>query len=89
MKLQKRGSVTSEPEVLNISKFGLWLLVQDHEYFLPFNEFPWFNKATVQDIHDVKLVGNKYLNWPKLDVDLSLESLGNLEKFPLKYKANE
>jgi len=89
MKLQKRGSVTSEPEILNISKFGLWLLVQDQEYFLPFSEFPWFHKATVQDIHEVRLVGNKYLNWPKLDVDLSLESLGNLEKFPLKYKAHE
>lgn len=87
-KLQKPGKNTSpkETEILNISTFGVWMLVDGVEYFLPFKEFPWFRDATVKDIHDVKRSKLGHLHWPALDVDLDVHSLGNLEKYPLVYK---
>jgi hypothetical protein len=86
MKSPKRGNVISELEILNVSEKGLWLLLNDHEYFLPFEEFPWFKDATIAQIHKVTCVRNKYLRWDDLDVDLGIESLANLARFPLIYK---
>ena len=40
----------------------------------------------MSQIHNVKLVGKKYLHWEDLDVDLGLAALGNLEKYPLVYE---
>ena len=48
MKSGPLGKSTSEAEVTNISRHGLWLLVHDEELFLPFEEFPWFKDASVQ-----------------------------------------
>ena len=86
MKSQKRGSITLGAEVLNISGHGIWLLVNDHEYFLPYKEYPWFKSATISQIQNVEFVHGKYLHWDELDVDLGIESLENLERFPLIYK---
>ena len=87
MKSKKPGKITLNVEVSNISPFGLWLIIKEKEYFLPFAEFPWFQKATVKDIHDVKLLNSHHLFWKNLDIDLELESLENLEKYPLKFVA--
>ncbi len=72
-------------EVGNIDQHGLWLLVGDKEYFLPYESFPWFRKATVDKIVNVELLHGGHLHWPQLDVDLSLESLAQPESFPLVY----
>jgi hypothetical protein len=87
MKSQKLGKNTSKAEVLNISPFGLWLLVLGVEYFLSYKEFPWFKEAKVSEIYNFELVHNTHLYWLKLDIDLSLQSLAQPEKFPLKFKA--
>jgi hypothetical protein len=87
MKSEKHGKSTSNAEVLNISPFGIWLLVLGCEYFLPFDEYAWFKKASVSEIYNVELVHNHHLHWPDIDVDLELDSLENLEKYPLKDKA--
>ena len=87
MKSKKHGKSTSSVEVSHISVHGLWLLVNDTECFLPFAEFPWFKKATVQDVHNVKLLHEHHLYWPSLDIDLELESILNLEHYPLKQVA--
>jgi hypothetical protein len=34
------GAATSELEITNISRHGFWLLLDGHELFLPFGEFP-------------------------------------------------
>ena len=70
----------------NIDQHGLWLLVEDKEYFLPYESFPWFQKATVGQILNVMLLHTEHLHWPDLDVDLSLDSLAQPESFPLIYK---
>jgi len=69
-------------EVTSISAHGIWLWVQEREYFLPHEDFPWFEKARVRD---VQLLHGHHLFWPKLDVDLELESLTKLAEYPLVY----
>jgi hypothetical protein len=80
------GTGTSRVEVGNIDQHGLWLLVEDKEYFLPYEGFPWFRKAIVDQILNVELLHGNHLHWPDLDVDLSLDSLNQPESFPLIYE---
>ena len=44
------GASTLQAEVTNIDRFGFWLLVNDKEYFLPYEDFPWFRQAKVDQI---------------------------------------
>ena len=81
--------MTSPVEIGNIDGHGLWLLVEDKEYFLPYEEFPWFRNATVGQIVKVELLHGDHLYWPDLDVDLSIDSLVNLESFPLIFNESE
>ncbi len=84
-KSKPRGKSTSV-EVTHISTQGLWLLVEDKEYLLPFSEYPWFAEAKVADIHNVELLHGMHLRWPTLDVDLKLTSLSETESYPLIYR---
>ena len=81
------GAVTSEVEVTNISRHGFWLLLDANELFLPFDEFPWFKQARVEDILDVQRPQPRHLYWPSLDVDLSVDSIEHPERYPLKSSA--
>ncbi|MFQ5901148.1 MAG: DUF2442 domain-containing protein [Thermodesulfobacteriota bacterium] len=85
MTLQKLGKSISEAEVLNISRHGFWLFVNEKEYFLPYNEYPWFKDAKVSDILNVTLLHESHLYWEELDIDLEVSSLDNLEQYPLIY----
>lgn len=86
MKSSVLGKNTSEVEVQDVSKFGLWLFVKGQEYLLPFRDFPWFKDARISSIYNVKLLSHSHLHWPDLDVDLDLESLKNPDQYPLVYK---
>ena len=88
MKSENTGTVISEIEVLNVSPRGFWLYVNEHEYFLAFKDFPWFQDATVTQIFDVQKVSQSHLYWPPLDVDLDLESIAHPERFPLTARSN-
>ncbi len=77
------GLCTSEVEVSVASNRGFWLLLPDEELFVPFDEFPWFKQATIEEITRVEMPGANHLYWPLLDVDLSIESIRHPEKFPL------
>ena len=87
MKLKKHGKSTSRVEVLNISPNGVWLLVEDQEYCLPYKEFPWFKNANIHQVQNVRLLNGHHLYWKDLDVDLEVESLKNLSVYPLRYVA--
>ncbi len=77
------GNSTSQVEVTHISTLGLWLLWSDREYFLPFDEYPWFRGATVAQIHRVQSTPAGHLHWPDLDVDLNIDILTSPERYPL------
>ena len=64
---------------------GIWILVNEKEFFMPFTEFPWFLKATVEQIYNLEFFHDKHLHWPALDIDIDLESLQYPEAYPLKY----
>lgn len=70
-------------EVTNISRHGIWILLENEELFLPFSEFPWFQEAAIGKILNVELPSSGHLYWPELDVDLDVESIRHPEKFPL------
>ena len=77
------GTVTLGAEVTNVSKHCFWLLLGDEEIAVPFSEFPWFKKATIEQLSEVQRPAENHLYWPQLDIDLSLESIRNPENFPL------
>ncbi len=77
------GTTTSAPEVTHVSRHGLWLLLKDEELFLPFEHFPWFRQATIDQLTQVEWPAPDHLHWPQLDVDLSVESVRNPAAFPL------
>ncbi len=86
MQLQTPGTTISEVEILNISIHGLWIYVKDKEYFLPYEDYPWFKEARLSEIQNVQLLHGDHLHWPKLDVDLSIDGLEHPEKYPLTYQ---
>jgi len=80
------GQCTSEVEVTHISTHGIWLLSEDVEYFLPYDEFPWFKDVAIGRILNVEEPMPGHFYWPDLDVDLSVEAIEHPERFPLKFK---
>ena len=77
------GVVTSGAEVTNVSKHCFWLLLGAEELAVPFESFPWFKKATIEQLADVQRPTDNHLYWPQLDIDLSVESIRNPAAFPL------
>lgn len=80
------GAITSAPELTHVSKHGFWLLLADEELFLPFEQFPWFRHATIDQIAHVEQPSAEHFYWPELDIDLSLASIRHPEAFPLVAK---
>lgn len=86
MNLSQPGKSISEIEVTDISVHGIWMLVNDEEFFLSYGDFPWFKQSSVEAVFNVQQESPEHFYWPDLDVDLSLESIRHPEKFPLKAK---
>ena len=77
------GTGTFPAEVSHVSRHGLWLLADDEELLLPFEQFPWFKNATIEQIMTVERPTADHLYWPLLDVDLALQSVRDPASFPL------
>ena len=88
MKSETPGTSISAVEVTNISRHGFWVLLDERELFLPFEEFPWFQDAAVGAILNVDRPRLDRLYWPDLDVDLTVDSIEHPEKYPLKWKGS-
>ena len=80
------GIPTSIAEVTHVSKHGFWLLLDEEELLVPFEQFPWFRKATIEQLSEVLWPTPNHLYWPQLDVDLSVESIRDPSAFPLVSK---
>jgi len=83
MKSLKHGRNISV-SVENITPFGIWLYAKEKEYFLSYQDYPYFKDQTLNSIQDVQLLHGYHLYWPELDVDLEIDNLENPEKYPLK-----
>lgn len=86
MKSDSIGKDTLKVEVTNISMHGIWILISEREYFLPYVEFPWFKEAKIAEAINVKILNKTHLYWPDLDIDLDLEMLADVESYPLRYE---
>ncbi len=85
MKLLKNGKNTLV-SIEKISSFGIWIFINNKEYFLSYKDYPYFENQSVKLIRNVELHHGFHLYWPELDVDLHLDNLENPEKYPLKAK---
>jgi len=83
MKLSKSGKNTSSVSVENITPSGIWILINEKEFFLNYRDFPWFLNRPIKDIFNVERPAQNHLYWPKLDVDLELDSLLKPQNYPL------
>ena len=78
------GICTSEVEVTGISAHGVWLLAGEEEMFLSYEDFPWFEDASVKEIINVQEPTSGHFYWPDLDVDLGMETIRYPDHFPLR-----
>ncbi len=78
-------TILAPVEILNISRYGVWIAAKGHEYFLSYQDFPWFTQGTIAQIFHVELLHNTHLYWPDLDIDLTLDMLRKPENYPLVY----
>ena len=77
------GASILDVEVTKVSASGFWLLLFDEELFVPFAQFPWFRDAPVSKLANVTRPHAHHLYWPELDVDLTVDSIRDPERFPL------
>lgn len=83
------NSSNTSVNVLMINDKGLMLSVLGQDYFISFNRLPWMKDAAIRDVLDVQMCGDDAIEWPKLDIDLEIDSLKHPERYPLVMKRNE
>jgi hypothetical protein len=84
-KLPGAGILTNS-EITSITPLGFWLLVNDREYFVPFEDYPAFRNAVLSEIYEMQQIGPENFHWPSLDIDIELGALDQPEQFPLQFK---
>lgn len=72
-----------------INDKGVMISVMGQDYFLSYNRVPWMRDATINEVLNVQMSGKNAIEWPKLDVDLEVDSLRHPERYPLLIKRNE
>lgn len=90
MQTTSKSNISSTSvDVLMINDKGVMISVQGQDYFLSYNRVPWMRDATINEVLDVQMSGKNAIEWPKLDIDLEVESLRHPERYPLIIKRNE
>ena len=84
MNSETLGKHVSQIEITNISNHGIWLFARGREFFLSYEDFPWFKAAPVGKVLRIEEPTPNHFYWPELDIDLGLESIEHPERFPLK-----
>jgi len=87
MSLSNTGTNISDCSITSINDLGIWILVDDKEYFLPFRDYPGFKEAPINQILNVQWLKPSQLRWDSLDIDVELHSLLKPESFPLIYRS--
>lgn len=80
---QSDAAVNSQ--ITSIEEDGFWLLTNDGEFFISFEQYPAFKKATVEQIFDFAEHFGDFC-WERLDIDIELEALKHPENYPLKFE---
>ncbi|MDO8754647.1 MAG: DUF2442 domain-containing protein [Anaerolineales bacterium] len=75
----------TKSQITSIEKDGFWLLTDDCEFFVTFEQYPAFQKATIEQIFNFREHFRDFY-WEELDIDIELDALKNPGKYPLKFK---
>lgn len=86
MNSSQPGTSISAGEVTNIEPLGSWILVDNKEYFVPFDDYPVFKNASIKQIFQMQRLSPTQLHWPDLDADIEIEALEQPEHYPLAFK---
>ena len=88
MSSKSHGQSTSNVEVVDISPHGIWILAQEEEIFLPYEDFPWFKKGSVEAVLNVEEQSPGHYHWPDLDIDLGIDTMRHPDRYPLSFDAH-
>lgn len=83
----KSGIGTSVCNIAGMNDLGLWVLVEETEYFVPFPDYPGFKESSAGQILNVKFLRPSHLHWDEIDMDIELQTLVQPESFPMIFKA--
>jgi len=79
------NNALEQAQITNIERDGFWLLMEEGEFFVPFERYPRFQKATVEQIFQFEQDGDAFY-WPELDIDIELDALKYPERYPLIFR---
>ena len=82
----KSNTKSMSVSVLMINAQGIMINVGGQDFFLSYNRIPWMRDASIKDVLDVQMCGDVAIEWPRLDVDLEIDSLRYPERYPLLIK---
>ncbi len=75
----------TKSQITSVEKDGFWLLTDAGEFFVSFEQYPAFKKATIQQIFKFReRFGDSH--WDELDTDIERDALKFPERYPLKFK---
>ncbi|MGZ9221609.1 MAG: DUF2442 domain-containing protein [Anaerolineales bacterium] len=72
-------------QITSIEQDGFWLLTEEAEFFVPFERYPTFRKAKVEQIFHFEQDDDAFY-WPELDIDIELDALKHPERYPLIFR---
>ena len=78
-------SALEQAQITSIEQDGFWLLTEEGEFFVAFEQYPAFQKAKVKQIFDFEQDEDTFY-WPELDIDIELDALKHPEKYPLIFR---
>ena len=79
------NNTLEQAQITNIERDGFWLLLEEGEFFVPFERYPTFQKATVEQIFQFEQDDDAFY-WPELDIDIELDALKHPERYPLIFR---
>jgi hypothetical protein len=74
--------MSAPAELTRVSSHGFSLQVGREELRLPFKQFPWFRRATVDQLAEVQWHPPGHLYWPTLAIDLSVDFIRGVADQP-------
>ncbi len=86
MKSSKSGKNILNSSITSITSFGLWVMCNNNEFFIPFKDYPELKEANLNSIFNVKTLSPNNLYWPDIDVDIEIDAIKNPSNYILLYK---
>ena len=81
----QQSDAQTKSQITSVEKDGFWLLTDEGELFVSFEQYPAFKKATIKQIFGFRERFGDF-HWDELDIDIELDALKFPERYPLKFK---